>query len=109
MKLSVAGLAVFLALGAVGHAAAQGDPTPAEQAQIDAGSAVYAANCAVCHGPRLHNPGGAFDLVQLHADEKSRFDKSVREGKGQMPSWKGKLTDEQIDQVWAYIREHAVQ
>jgi mono/diheme cytochrome c family protein len=31
----------------------------------------------------------------------------VHNGKNQMPPWKGVLTDEQIDQLWHYIRANA--
>jgi mono/diheme cytochrome c family protein len=31
----------------------------------------------------------------------------VTDGKGQMPPFAGTLTDEEIDQVWAYIRSKA--
>jgi mono/diheme cytochrome c family protein len=79
----------------------------AAQELVQAGEAVYAERCAECHGPRLRNPGTAFDLKQLKADERPRFDKSVLEGKGQMPPWRGRLTAAEIDQLWAYIREYA--
>jgi mono/diheme cytochrome c family protein len=75
-----------------------------DQAQIDAGAEVYQSKCAECHGERLVNTGAAFDLRKLHADERSRFNKSVIYGKGQMPSWQGMLTDEEMDELWAYIR-----
>jgi mono/diheme cytochrome c family protein len=31
----------------------------------------------------------------------------VRNGKGQMPAWEGTISDEEISQVWAYIRSRA--
>jgi mono/diheme cytochrome c family protein len=40
----------------------------------------------------------------LHANEWPRFNNSVHNGKNQMPPWKGVLTDEEIDQLWHYIR-----
>jgi cytochrome c6 len=78
-----------------------------DQAQIDAGAEVYQSKCAECHGERLVNTGAAFDLRKLHADERARFNKSVMDGKGQMPSWQGMLTDEEMDELWAYIRSKA--
>jgi mono/diheme cytochrome c family protein len=78
-----------------------------DQAQIDAGAEIYQSKCAECHGERLVNTGAAFDLRKLHADERPRFNKSVTEGKGQMPSWQGMLTDEEMDELWAYIRSKA--
>jgi mono/diheme cytochrome c family protein len=31
----------------------------------------------------------------------------VQDGKGQMPAWAGRITDEEIDRIWAYIRSRA--
>ena len=92
-------LALVLAHGLVhGPALAQ----DAEKAQ--AGERVFEANCAPCHGERMSNPNGIFDLRQLRADERPRFDKVLATGKGQMPSWAGVLSPEEMDQVWAYIQ-----
>jgi mono/diheme cytochrome c family protein len=77
------------------------------QSPSDAGREVYAENCAQCHGERLMATGAAPDLKQLRADQRGRFDAIVRDGKGQMPAWGGMITDEQIDQVWAYVRSRA--
>jgi mono/diheme cytochrome c family protein len=51
--------------------------------------------------------GSAPDLKLLRADQRARFDGIVRDGKGQMPAWAGMIPDEQIDQIWAYIRSRA--
>ena len=56
----------------------------------------------------LINPGTTFDLRRLGADERTRFDKAVTDGKGQMPAWGGVLSPEEFDQLWAYIRSKAV-
>jgi cytochrome c551 len=71
------------------------------------GREVYAENCAQCHGERLMATGAAPDLKLLRADQRGRFDTIVRDGKGQMPAWAGMITDEQIDQIWAYLRSRA--
>jgi mono/diheme cytochrome c family protein len=78
-----------------------------DKAMVSAGEDVYAKNCATCHGENLVNPGDTFDLKKLGADERARFNESVTDGKGQMPAWGGILTDEQFDQLWAYIRANA--
>jgi mono/diheme cytochrome c family protein len=78
-----------------------------DQVKIDAGETVYNTRCAICHGDDLVNTGQTFDLRKLKADERPRFENSVRNGKNQMPPWKGILTDENIDQLWHYIRAHA--
>jgi mono/diheme cytochrome c family protein len=81
-------------------------PVRAESA-ADTGRDVYAEHCAQCHGERLMATGAAPDLKLLRADQRARFDQMVRDGKGQMPAWAGMITDEEIDQVWAYIRSRA--
>src|SRR5712672_1929923 len=77
------------------------------QSPAEAGRELYVEHCAQCHGERLMATGSAPDLKLLGADQRARFDGIVRDGKGQMPAWAGMITDEQIDQVWAYIRSRA--
>jgi len=76
-------------------------------AKIAAGENVYNTHCAICHGDDLVNTGQTFDLRKLKASERPRFENSVRNGKNQMPPWKGVLSDDDIDQLWHYIRAHA--
>src|SRR5947209_8589769 len=78
-----------------------------DRAKIEAGAEVYEMHCGTCHGERLRNSGGAFDLLQLKPNERARFEEAVNDGKGQMPSWAGVLSAEEIDQIWAYIRSRA--
>jgi mono/diheme cytochrome c family protein len=75
-----------------------------DKSRIEAGESVYNDNCAACHGDGLRTSGQFFDLRRLTPGDRARFDNSVRNGKGQMPPWKGVLSDEQIDRIWAYIR-----
>jgi mono/diheme cytochrome c family protein len=77
------------------------------QSAADAGRDVYTEHCATCHGERLIATGAAPDLKQLGADQKAHFDERVRNGKGQMPAWEGTISDEEISQIWAYIRSRA--
>ena len=82
----------------------------ADDAAARKGAKLYENNCSNCHGEDLQNNSGiAFDLRRLHADEHARFVNSVLHGKNVMPSWEGKLTDEQIESLWAYIRANAYQ
>ena len=78
-----------------------------DQAAVSAGSDIYKEKCAECHGPRMVSTGAAADLRELRADERPRFDKSVTDGKNQMPAWGGILSAEEMDQVWAYVRSRA--
>ena len=99
---------VFLSLLSFAAPALAADTaTEQDQAKIDAGENVYNLRCAICHGDDLVNTGQTFDLRKLKADERPRFENSVRNGKNQMPPWKGILTDDNIDQLWHYIRAHA--
>jgi mono/diheme cytochrome c family protein len=100
----------FCALASFASAARAQDAA-ADPAKIEAGENVYNNNCQTCHGDHLVNSGQnqAFDLRRLKAGERARFDTSVRNGKNQMPPWKGVLDDEQIDQLWHYIRANANQ
>jgi mono/diheme cytochrome c family protein len=99
---------VLLAVGWSASCALAEDAAP-DQDKIAAGETVYNTRCAVCHGDELVNSGQTFDLRRLKADERPRFDNSVRNGKNQMPPWKGVLSDDEIDQLWHYIRAHALQ
>jgi mono/diheme cytochrome c family protein len=80
-----------------------------DAAAIEAGENVFTTNCAVCHGDQLVSTGQTFDLRRLKDNERARFENSVRNGKNQMTPWKGKLTNEEIDQLWHYIRANAYQ
>lgn len=97
LKWSVA-LVVFLAAQ---PALAQDD------AKATAGAEVYATNCSPCHGDKLANAGGMPDLKQLGPGDYDKFKSVVTDGKGQMPSWEGQLSDAEIEQIWAYIRSKA--
>jgi len=101
MRASTGLCAVFCALAAAQSASAQ------DRSPIAAGAEVYQTHCATCHGERLVNTGSTFDLRRLHADERPRFDKATKEGKGQMPAWGGVLSAEEFDQLWAYVRSKA--
>lgn len=80
-----------------------------DKARIEAGENVYNTNCQVCHGDQLVSTGQTFDLRRLKDADRARFDNSVRNGKNQMPPWKDVLSDQEIDQVWSYIRANAYQ
>jgi cytochrome c6 len=87
--------------GLFGTASAQ-DP-----AAIEAGQALYAEHCAECHGENLRSSGSVPDLRDLREDQRSLFDQTVSDGKGQMPAWGGILNEPELNQLWAYIRAHA--
>ena len=69
------------------------------------GRDVYQQHCASCHGgdgsgssgPSLAGVADRLDLEQHVA--------IVRDGRGEMPGWKGTLSDAEIDAVVAYERD----
>jgi len=99
-------LAAIAFLAALWSSALRANDATPDQLKVDAGETVYNMRCAVCHGDDLVNTGQTFDLRTLKADEQPRFENSVRNGKNQMPPWKGVLSDDDIDHLWHYIRAH---
>jgi mono/diheme cytochrome c family protein len=71
--------------------------------QIKQGASIYSPNCAPCHGPRMADPQGAFDLRTVPPDQKSRFITSVTKGKNSMPPWGGLFSPQEIEALWAYV------
>jgi mono/diheme cytochrome c family protein len=94
-------------IGVVTYALVALGVVAAAQDQLEAGAQLYEEHCMGCHGEKLKAPGTSFDLRKLSADDRPRFDKFVLDGKGQMPPWRGTLTQAELDQLWAYIRAHA--
>jgi mono/diheme cytochrome c family protein len=78
-----------------------------DQAAIATGEALYDEHCAMCHGESLRSAGAIPDLRQLRADQMDYFKMTVTDGRGQMPTWGGILSDRDMDNLWVYIRAHA--
>jgi mono/diheme cytochrome c family protein len=96
-------LAHLLAVG-LGSAHAAGADTPnVTPEQATQGAALYAQHCAPCHGHQMKDPEGALDLRKFPLDQHARFVTSVTNGKGAMPPWRGLLTPEDIQALWAYV------
>jgi mono/diheme cytochrome c family protein len=96
-------LAVSVGLTALGvSVSAQNEGTFAED-QIKKGSAIYVQNCSPCHGPRMIDPQGPFDLRKFPPDQKTRFVTSIVKGKNQMPPWGDLFKPDDIDALWAYV------
>jgi mono/diheme cytochrome c family protein len=97
----IAALAFALA-GAAG--AAQGlESEGVTEERIRIGAEIYARNCSPCHGPRMQDAQGAFDLRKFPPDQKSRFVTSVTKGKNTMPPWGDLLKPADVDALWAYV------
>jgi mono/diheme cytochrome c family protein len=83
------------------RAGADAETFPVED--VKKGSEIYAQNCSPCHGPRMRDPDGAFDLRTFPKDDRDRFVTSVTKGKNQMPPWGGLFSPAEINALWAYI------
>ena len=98
--LRLAGL--MLALPVVTLAQATGGRF--EAAQIEQGREQFHRTCSQCHGRNMVNAGTTvYDLRKFPVDQPERFQHSVVNGKGNMPSFKEALTSEQIAGLWAYV------
>ncbi|MGE5522163.1 MAG: c-type cytochrome [Rhodospirillaceae bacterium] len=85
---------------AICQALAQESPDPA---LVKQGAALYEQNCSACHGTRMLDPQGAFDLRTFPRDQKTRFVTSVAKGKNQMPPWGDLFSARDIEALWAYV------
>lgn len=75
----------------------------------ETGEAIYKANCQACHGssgtpsPGIAKMMGVKTASEYKDSEKDMID-AVKNGKGKMKAFSGKLTDAQIKDVVAYFR-----
>lgn len=72
-----------------------------------ADAALFASKCASCHGKDGHPTAvgqkmGAKDLSSLKEPE-AEIAEHIKNGKGKMPAYKDKLTDDQIASLAKYI------
>ena len=76
------------------------------------GAAVFTGKCAMCHGKTGAGDTGMGKSLKLRdlasADVQKQSDadlaKIVTDGQGKMPAYKGKLSDDEIKSVVAFIR-----
>jgi len=75
------------------------------------GDAVFKSRCAACHGsdgkgnPTIGTPDFTSPKTQSDISDAAIVDTVTNGRKGTiMPSWKGKLSDEEIAAVAAYVR-----
>lgn len=98
-------IALF-ALAACSTRCIAGEPAAA----VEQGSELYRQYCESCHGRNMITASGlAFDLRKFPKEDAARFRTSVMNGKGGMPSWRDTLTDEDVANLWAYVRSGGVQ
>ena len=88
--------------------ATAGDAPRFNAEAITKGREQYQRFCVHCHGFNMVNAGTTvYDLRRFPVDQPDRFRQSVLQGKGAMPSWKEKLTPEQVEWLWAYVGSRA--
>jgi mono/diheme cytochrome c family protein len=78
-----------------------------DAARASSGKEIFTANCARCHGPEGEGGVGprlAGTVVAEYPDIEDQ-EAIVRDGRGSMPSFRDRLTPEQISAVVAYTRE----
>ena len=76
------------------------------------GAAVFTGKCAMCHGKGGAGDTGMGKSMKLRdlsaADVQKQADadltKIIADGKGKMPAYKGKLSDDEIKSAVAFIR-----
>ncbi|MBV41083.1 MAG: hypothetical protein CMM23_20910 [Rhodospirillaceae bacterium] len=94
---------------AVGEEGRRSSNLLSENAEAEqAGQPIYRAKCAYCHGMKADGRGrGLPNAANLRKFKRgyTRFVKAVKEGYKTMPPWggMGELTDEEINQVGAYL------
>ena len=115
-----AGSSTELSLGAAGLEL-QKNPVPTSADSIKAGRAIYAKNCAGCHGlqgkgdgasaPKCSTPANLVAGKFKHGGSDSDIFKSIEEGIGPKPMimkpWGEKLSDEDIWNTINFLRDLA--
>jgi cytochrome c6 len=106
MKLST--ISTIVALVAVAPFLGLSRPPQAQK-----GQAIFQEQCVGCHGPdgKAQTDMGtkvqAADLTSSAVQEQSdsKLEKTIKSGKAKMPAFDGKLSDNEIGSVVAYIRQ----
>ena len=71
----------------------------------EAGRQQYQRTCAQCHGRNLVNSGvTVYDLRKFPPDQRERFLQALHHGKGNMPSFRDALDEQQMRSLWTYVR-----
>jgi len=64
----------------------------------------YHRTCAQCHGRNMVTSGvTVYDLRRFPAEQRERFLSAVTNGKGDMPSFRDALSEEQLRTLWVYV------
>jgi len=102
---------ILLLLAAAVLPVACGSPAPERGAQASGpGAELYERNCAMCHGidgvaSRIGR--GAVDLNDRAWQERTseqQIADVIANGRGQMPAWRNRLSDEEIRALAAHVK-----
>jgi cytochrome c oxidase cbb3-type subunit 3 len=83
--------------------------TPTDAAQVQAGSVLFADNCASCHGDagmgdREQGAPNLTDAIWLYGGDHDTLVETITHSRfGVMPSWSARLTEAQIRAVATYV------
>ena len=74
--------------------------------EVDAGGEVFANNCAGCHGASGEGRGAVPALIGVYDRHTiDEVETVIRQGRAGMPAFDATLSDEQIDDVMAYVAQ----
>jgi|GEM_PF-736489 len=105
IKRSICAVALMLAVAFVGMPAASAQDADDPDA-VEAGGEVYVNNCSGCHGSDGTGTENGRGLIGIASQEDDRnvHITSVSEGKGGMPGFGSRLSEEEIDAVISFVR-----
>ena len=117
MRRFLSASALAVALACVGVAAAESGATQEGHGRVQTAinpAVTYSKNCATCHGKdgradtfkskHHHHARDLTDAGWQSRVSDERILDSIRDGRGRMPAFKGKLSNEQITSLLAYVR-----
>ncbi|MFU1682156.1 cytochrome-c oxidase, cbb3-type subunit III [Phaeobacter piscinae] len=84
---------------------------PQDAAKVEAGSVIFADNCASCHmddgtGDRSQGRPNLADAIWLYGGDHATLTETVYNSRyGVMPNWNARLTEAQIRAVTAYVHQ----
>jgi cytochrome c oxidase cbb3-type subunit 3 len=68
------------------------------------GNVLYLGNCLPCHGPAATGGMGPKLAMMPVLEDEPRFWQTVLEGRGAMPAWGGTLADQEVADIYAWLR-----
>ena len=111
-SLLVAAAGVIFRLSLAAHSS--GSPLPNGSHKDADASALFAKNCATCHGndgqaktfkAKLNHARNLTDSAWQANMSDERLFNSIMNGRGHMPAWGKKLTEAEINSLVAYVRQ----